>query len=122
MQPVRGSCTSRISSVSAPERSTTGRRPSNKITFRFEVGTISDESLPLAVTFDFVTPLLTPLTYEGLIDEIIGNDFKLLKAPSNIDEIQRKMAECEKATEEFFKNDEKDAEEESDDEDGAFWF
>ena len=52
-----------------------------------------------------------------VIDEIIGNDFKLLKAPSNIDEIQQKMAECEKATEEFFKNDEKDEEEESDDED-----
>ena len=40
----------------------------------------------------------------SVIDEVIGNDIKFRKAPKNIDEVQQKLADCEKLTEEFFKN------------------
>ena len=44
----------------------------------------------------------------SVIDEVIGNDIKFRKAPKNIDEVEQKLAVCEKLTEEFFKNEEEE--------------
>merc|ERR1712062_439088 len=41
-----------------------------------------------------------------VIDQVIGDDLKIRKVSVNTDEYERKLEECEKATEEFYKNDE----------------
>merc|ERR1712029_745180 len=46
-----------------------------------------------------------------VIDQVIGDDLKIRKVSVNTDEYERKLEECEKATEEFYKNDEDEIDE-----------
>ena len=46
-----------------------------------------------------------------VIDQVIGDDLKIRKVSVNTDEYERKLEECEKATEEFYKNDEEEIDE-----------
>ena len=55
----------------------------------------------------------------SVIDEVIGNDIKFRKAPKNIDEVQQKLEDCEKLTEEFFKNENEEEEDSADEAYGA---
>lgn len=47
---------------------------------------------------------------KSVIDQVIGDDIKFRKTPKNLDEVQQKLQECEKYTEEFFKSDNEDLE------------
>ena len=45
-----------------------------------------------------------------VIDQVLGDDLKIRKVSVNTAEFERKLEECEKATEEFYKNDDEDDE------------
>jgi len=47
---------------------------------------------------DLVTPLVTPLTYEGLIDELIGVKSSIIKVPKSIGGQEEKEKESKKKT------------------------
>ena len=53
------------------------------------------------------------------LKEVIGNDIKFRRVPTNIEEVQQKLADCEKLTEEFFKNENQEEEESADEAYGA---